>query len=81
MKTLTAQGTTVVCVSHDVDFCADFADTCALLFDGEIACSADARTFFRDNLYYTTQTSHLFRKWNPDLLYPDEAREWLEAQV
>ena len=33
---LKADGKTIAIVSHDMDFCAETADICALLFDGEI---------------------------------------------
>ena len=44
---LLAQGVTVVLVSHDVEFCAAYAQRCALFFDGSIASGRRAPGVFR----------------------------------
>ena len=36
LKTLQRRSVTVFMVSHDVEFCAEYADRCALFFDGNI---------------------------------------------
>ena len=38
LKGLTAEGKTILMVSHDIEFCAEYGDTCALFFHGS-ACS------------------------------------------
>ena len=43
---LRANGVTVVMVSHDIEFCAEYADRCALFFDGNITSHARPREFF-----------------------------------
>ncbi|MBQ7264483.1 MAG: ATP-binding cassette domain-containing protein [Firmicutes bacterium] len=50
---------TVVAVSHDLDFCGEFADRCAFLFNGEIATTAPTHEFFVKNSLYTTQASSI----------------------
>ena len=35
-KRLCQQGITILMVTHDMEFCAEYADRCALFFDGEI---------------------------------------------
>ena len=47
LRELCAQGATVLMVSHDVEFCAQHADACALVFDGGIAAQAPARDLLR----------------------------------
>ena len=49
LSTLTAAGTTVVMVSHDVAFCARYAHRCALFFDGSIVAEGTPRDFFSGN--------------------------------
>lgn len=47
-------GITVVMVSHDVEFCSEFADRCAMCFDGCLVNSSYTHSFFADNFFYTT---------------------------
>ena len=46
LKSLTAEGRTILMVSHDIEFCAEFGDTCALFFYGSIVTSKPAEEFF-----------------------------------
>ena len=46
-------------VSHDLDFCAEYASECALMFDRSIVSKADVITFFEQNNYYTTSAAKI----------------------
>lgn len=61
LKKLCAQGTAVVAVSHDLEFCAEYADRCAMLFDGSISAVQTVRRFFAGNSFYTTAASRMSR--------------------
>ncbi|MGN1418584.1 MAG: ABC transporter ATP-binding protein [Acutalibacteraceae bacterium] len=54
IKKLCKSGTTVVMISHDTEFCAEYCDECALIFDGVCAACKNARDFFCENYFYTT---------------------------
>jgi energy-coupling factor transporter ATP-binding protein EcfA2 len=54
-------GTTIVMVTHDMEFAEKYATRCAMLFDGTIAAEGAPQSFFRDNLYYTTAICRLLR--------------------
>jgi energy-coupling factor transport system ATP-binding protein len=54
LKELTASGVTVLTVSHDTEFCARYADRCAMLFDGKIISEDNTFNFFTANICYTT---------------------------
>ena len=56
---LTAEGTAVVAVSHDIAFCADYADRCALLFNGQIVSEGRPKAFFAANSLYTTDVCRM----------------------
>lgn len=58
---LTAQGKSILMVSHDVEFCACYAHTCGLLFRGQLVCQKPARDFFLGNHYYTTVANQMVR--------------------
>lgn len=65
LKQFTADGGTVLLVSHDVEFCAQYADLVGLFFDGQLTTVNTPRRFFADNSFYTTAANrmsrHLFR--------------------
>jgi energy-coupling factor transporter ATP-binding protein EcfA2/uncharacterized membrane protein len=61
----TAAGAAVVLVSHDVEFCAEYADRCALFFDGNIVSAGAPREFFSGNSFYTTAANRMARELLP----------------
>ena len=77
LRELKAKGITIVIVSHDIDFCAEYGDRSGLFFDGEIAAIDESRKFFCGNGYYTTTTNKIVRKRKEDLILCEEARAWL----
>lgn len=66
LKGLTKEGRTILMVSHDIEFCAEYGDACALFFHGGVVTSAPARQFFAGNSFYTTAANRMARKWYPD---------------
>ncbi len=65
LQGLTAQGATVVLVSHDIEFCARYAHRCALFFDGGVVNDAPTRAFFSGNSFYTTAANRMARELLP----------------
>lgn len=61
LKQLAQKGLTIVLVTHDLDFAAEFSDRCGLLFDGEITSEGTARQFFSENMFYTTSAAKMAR--------------------
>ena len=78
LQELKAKGITIMIVSHDIDFCAEYGDRSGLFFDGEIAAIDESRKFFCGNGYYTTTTNKIVRKHRDDLILCEEARAWLQ---
>ncbi len=66
LKTLQRRGVTVFMVSHDVEFCAEYADRCALFFDGNIVSEGRPRQFFSGNSFYTTSANRMARGLLPE---------------
>lgn len=58
---LNRAGCTILMVSHDVEFCAKHASTCAMFFDGEIVTQGPPREFFSGNSFYTTAADRMAR--------------------
>jgi ATPase components of various ABC-type transport systems, contain duplicated ATPase len=70
LKTLQRRGVTVFMVSHDVEFCAEYADRCALFFDGNIVSQGRPREFFSGNSFYTTSANRMARSLLPEAVTP-----------
>ena len=63
---LTLQGVTVLMVSHDVAFCAEYAHKCGMFFDGSLVAEGTPREFFSGNSFYTTSANRMARHLIPD---------------
>ena len=61
ISSLTEGGITVVAVSHDVEFCARYADLVGMFFDGRILTTDTPRRFFGGNSFYTTAANRMSR--------------------
>ena len=61
LKELQAKGITIVMVSHDVEFCAKYADMVSMFFDGQMLTTDTPRRFFGNNSFYTTAANRMSR--------------------
>ncbi|MGN1112349.1 MAG: energy-coupling factor ABC transporter ATP-binding protein, partial [Acutalibacteraceae bacterium] len=61
IKKLCSKNISVVTVTHDLEFAADTAERCALLFNGEIISCSAPREFFSGNSFYTTAANRISR--------------------
>ena len=61
LRNLRKSGVTVIMVSHDIEFCAKYADRCAMFFDGMIVSEGKPRDFFAGNSFYTTSANRMAR--------------------
>lgn len=55
------EGRTILLVTHDLEFAAQYCDRCGLLFDGKIVAEDNAVEFFSHNRFYTTAAVRLTR--------------------
>lgn len=68
LQSLNRQGVTILMVSHDIEFCAEYAGCCSLFFDGGIVSSAAPREFFSGNNFYTTAANRMARHLLPEAI-------------
>ena len=59
--TLREQGVTIIMVSHDIEFCARYADSVSMFFDGGIVTTNTPSAFFSQNSFYTTAANRMSR--------------------
>lgn len=78
LRELKKQGITTVLVSHDMEFCAEHATYCGLMFDREIISFGPTREFFAENVYYTTAAARMTRGILKDCLVAEDIMAALE---
>ncbi len=61
LKKLQREGITIIMVTHDIDFCAEYADICSLFFNGNIVTTDVPNRFFSGNSFYTTFANRMTR--------------------
>ena len=69
---LKIRGISIIMVSHDIEFCAQYSDNCAFLFDGEIISKDEPRAFFSGNNFYTTAANRIARHIIPNAITTDD---------
>ena len=61
LASLKGEGRTILLVTHDLEFAAQYCDRCGLLFDGKIVAEDNAVEFSSHNRFYTTAAARLTR--------------------
>jgi len=78
---LKKNGTTIIMVSHDIEFCCKFADTCAMFFDGNIITTNEPRKFFSGNSFYTTAANRMSRHIFKNAVTPKDVIELCQLNL
>lgn len=74
---LKKSGKTIVISTHDVEFASEFADRCAMFFDGKIVFCKPAPEFFTGNAYYTTASARIMRGINDKIFNYSCAKKFI----
>ena len=61
LHSLQKQGVTIVMVSHDVEFCAEYAQLVSMFFGGRVVTTDTPHGFFGANSFYTTAANRMSR--------------------
>lgn len=61
IRLLVRNGMTVVAVSHDSEFCAEYGDECAFICDGVCSEAREKGEFFSGNFFFTTEANKISR--------------------
>ncbi len=80
LNRLKQQGIAILMVSHDVEFCAEYADRLGLFFDGHIVSEDEPRRFFAGKNFYTTAASRMARQYLPEAVLTRDITEALGAE-
>lgn len=72
LRELSKAGIAILLVTHDVEFCAKYADRVGFMFDGSISSENAPRAFFRENIFYTTAANRIARDVYPNAVLAGE---------
>ena len=72
LRKLSAEGKTIIFVSHDIEFCSRFASRCMMFFDGGISGEGTPANLFAGNNFYTTAANRMARNYFVDAILPEE---------
>ncbi|MEE0264260.1 MAG: ATP-binding cassette domain-containing protein [Acutalibacteraceae bacterium] len=81
LKKLLRQGVTILMVSHDVAFCAEYAHHCGMFFDGNIVAEGTPREFFSGNSFYTTPANRMARHLIPNAVTVEDITYCCGAEI
>lgn len=71
-------GVTILMISHDIEFCARYADRCGLFFDGYVVTENEPNAFFSGNSFYTTTANRMARQVYPDAVTVEDVLNALQ---
>lgn len=54
-------GIAILMTTHDIEFAAQYATKCGMMFQGQITSEGTPTEFFKGNFFYTTMVQRLFR--------------------
>lgn len=63
LQTLNSSGVSVLMSTHDIEFAAQYATKCGMMFQGQITSEGEPKSFFKGNFFYTTMIQRLFRQF------------------
>ena len=72
LRELRSLGIAILIVSHDIEFCAAYADRAGFMFGGSIASENTVREFFCENTFYTTAANRIARDVYKNALLSEE---------
>ncbi len=81
LRELANKGIAVILISHDVEFCAEYADKCAFCFEGRITAEGTPREVFSENAFYTTSARRISRGFIENAITADEIIESIIANL
>lgn len=79
LKKLQKRGITVVLVTHDIEFAAEFGDNFILMSNGEVVAEGSRGKVLGEGIYYTTSINKLFREKAQNVFTLEEIKEKVET--
>ncbi|SFB03790.1 energy-coupling factor transport system ATP-binding protein [Acetitomaculum ruminis DSM 5522] len=81
LQTLKKHGVTIFMISHDIEFCARYADRCGMFFDGNLVTQNNPTDFFSGNSFYTTTANRMARSFFPKAVTVKDVIKCLKKEM
>ena len=81
LRCLAKAGVCVIMVSHDIEFCAEYADRCAFFFDGDVVGTAPPDSFFSKNTFFTTPAAAMAKNVIPNAVTANDIRRAISVSL
>lgn len=78
---LNQQGKTILLVTQDVDFAAEYAQRIVLLFNGEIVADGSKQEVLKNELFYSSSMSRLFQGFHEGVICFEQARRLINEEI
>lgn len=75
LKSLNDDGSTILMITHDMDFAAKFCNNFILMFEGNIIAEGNKSRVLSQGIYYTTNINKLFRDVNYNIFVVDDVKQ------
>lgn len=75
LKKLQEKNITIILVTHDIEFAAEFSDNFILMCNGEVTAKGNINEVLGNGIYYTTSVNKLFRDSIENIFLLDEIKE------
>jgi len=75
---LAADGVSILIVTHDIEFVAEYARRVMIMFAGEIVADGDKRAMMNNSLYYAPQLNKMFRGFYEGVITFQDALDTLK---
>ncbi|WP_066308531.1 ABC transporter ATP-binding protein [Bacillus sp. FJAT-29814] len=81
LHSLKSKGVSILMSTHDVEFAAQYATKCGMMFQGKISSEDKPEKFFNGNFFYTTMMQRIFRGQDIMPLTLEEAARSCDSTV
>ena len=72
LKKQQENGATIILVSHDIEFCSQYATYACMMFDGAMTASGAVREIFAGNRFYSTTMNKIANGYQSDVMTVEE---------
>ena len=79
LKSLNEQGTTILMITHDVEFSSNYCNRFILMFNREIVADGSREEVLTDGIYYNTTLNKLFKNIDNSIFTEKEAMDFISC--